>query len=214
MRASSLAPLYLLTLHARGLQRARVLKMPPHRSLRRRQGREVTPWAVPLARHPELPRLWEKAPQRQWDHYGAKLTFAFRVSAITAARIFETEFIPRLRALLRGRKIAWLGEVEAGPLNGTIHIHVVLFGTADLSIGEINRAWRVGKVNFQLFEAGRGGVGYVTKESDESQTLVLFRDYRLRHRRRQRRNPSRQNRSLRRAVAHRRTLAKRLPEVP
>lgn len=131
-----------------------------------------------------------------WDHF-VRFSFAKPRSAEWARRYFENYFVPRL-ALRCGLRICYIGEVEAGPWNETIHLHACLFGTAQLTGRELQEVWRMGQVHALAFDSALRGVAYVTKHWEEAHTEILLDDHRLRHRagRRGRRSRSDRRRML------------------
>jgi hypothetical protein len=144
--------------------------------------------------------VWERARRKPWDHF-VTLTFRESFSPRSAERHFETRFMP-LIAVMAGRRVSTIGEVEAGSLNETVHIHVLLAGTAALSIGAISRAWGAGISDVEIYDPTLGGFNYVRKHWCDEETVKLIDDYRLRRRhRRPRRTPSRRNHSRERAMA-------------
>ena len=93
-----------------------------------------------------------------WHHY-LDLTFDQFVSTDTAEKRFLS-FRRHLGRLTDGC-IDFFGAVARGPAGDRIHVHVVLWGTNQLTTREIHNAWRPGYDRVAVYDDTKGGVGYI-----------------------------------------------------
>lgn len=96
--------------------------------------------------------------QFEWAHF----------ATFTAATASDDLLLYRLPQAIRNMEKAakkpvrafWVRERGA---YGTPHLHVLLTGTEGLSSKQIDRAWRIGRADVQVYDPARGAVFYLTK---------------------------------------------------
>jgi hypothetical protein len=111
----------------------------------------------------------------RWDHF-VTLTFASAVSKRAAETIVDERFRRRLEQLGQQR-VDYVGAIEFGPVGGRLHVHLLLSGTARLSVEAVRDAWTSGLAEVRPYDASVGP-GYVLKTFGEDDPNMLLRDAR------------------------------------
>jgi hypothetical protein len=105
--------------------------------------------------------------QVEWDHIATLTTrFEYQCAALDAE--FQQRFIRRLAQLAQHR-INWFSVLEEH-VSGYPHMHVLLVGTSDLTIKQLQGAWTAGFTRIKVLPRAaavraryRAAIHYVTK---------------------------------------------------
>jgi hypothetical protein len=93
-----------------------------------------------------------------WSHF----------ATFTAATSSDDRLLHRLPQAIRQLERVAQGPVRAFWVRergacGTPHLHVLLTGTAGIACERIDRAWRIGRADVEIYDPTRGAVFYLTK---------------------------------------------------
>jgi hypothetical protein len=111
-----------------------------------------------------------------WHHF-VTATFARHVSAEAAEREVHNRFRRRLEQAAQCR-VSYFGAVERGDLNERVHVHLVIYGTREMTPGEVEGQWIAGRSDARVFE-GANGVWYAAKSLGAMDSHLLLWDRRL-----------------------------------
>jgi hypothetical protein len=101
-----------------------------------------------------------------WDHY-ADLTSEHPLSDLGLLRVFKGQWIRWLEKSAQNA-VRWAVFSQRGEFNGRQHLHALLYGTAGLSVDQIDRAWRIGLARVRIFDPAKGAAAYITREIPEN----------------------------------------------
>lgn len=127
-------------------------------------GRDAPPLAMPL---PSAGMVGEQDQRAAYAEFLRQFEWA-HFATFTAATASDNLLLYRLPQAIRNMEKAAKGPVRAFWVRergacGTPHLHVLLTGTEGLSCKQIDRAWRIGRADVQVYDPARGAVFYLTK---------------------------------------------------
>lgn len=135
-------------------------------------GRVGAPLALPLppsgmvSEQDQRAAYTEFLKQFEWSHFA---TFTAATSSDDRLRHRLPQTIRQLERVAQGPvRACWVR--ERGTC-GTPHLHVLLTGTECLSCKQIDRAWRIGRADVQIYDPARGAVFYLTKSLLDADAL-------------------------------------------
>lgn len=104
--------------------------------------------------------------EHEWDHY-ADLTSENPLCEASLLHIFKCQWIRWLEKSTQNA-VLWAVFAQRGPFNGRHHLHCLLYGTAGLTVDQIDRDWRAGLAKVRIFDPNKGAAAYITREVSEN----------------------------------------------